>query len=310
LIIDAHAHIWEAVNGRTAAGPTRSLAFGNVQWGGQVVRLLPPLCPKTSFPPEILLENMDWAGVDRAVLLQGPLYGEANEYVWNAVKRWPDRFIGAGYIDPRSPTARQTFKRIREEFGFRILKFEMSEPAGFTGLYPDLRLDEEAMMWIWEEAEREGLAVTLDLGGVGTRSYQTDAVRTVLARHPELNIVIAHLAQPPIGSKQDERLRLWQDQVLLAAAPHVWLDLAALPAYWSDEDYPYPTACAYIRKAVEMVGVGKILWGTDAPGLLIHATYPQLLSFVSRHCPFLSQGDLDLILGKNAWRVYGPETAT
>lgn len=305
MIIDAHAHIMREVKGRTGAGKTRSLAFGKIQWGDQIIRLLPPLNPKTSFPPEVLLEHMNWAGVDKAVLLQGPFYGEMNEYVWQAVKQWPDRFIGAGYVDPRSPDARETFQRITNDFGFQIIKLELSEAAGLTGLYPDLQIDGESMAWIWEEAERKGLVVTLDLGAVGSRSYQTQAVKNLLSRHPRLEIVIAHLAQPPISKPDVEELdRLWQDQILLARNPNVWLDLSALPAYSSVEHYPYPTACQYIRRAAEMIGADKIMWGTDVPGLLVHATYPQLLGWVAQHCDFLSDDDLKRVLGDNAWRVY------
>lgn len=307
MVIDAHAHIWSEVRGRTGTGPTCSLAYGKVQLGdGQVIRLLPPLNPTTCFPPEVLLENMDWAGVDKAVLLQGPFYGEANEYVWQAVKKWPDRFIGAGCFDLRSHGAPETFRRITDEFGFRTIKLELSEAAGLVGLYPDLRIDEESMAWFWEEAEDRGLVVTLDLGAVGSRSYQTQAVRNTMDRHPSLRIVIAHLAQPPIDKGHDEHLdRLWQDQVLLARNPNLWFDLSSLPAYWNTEDYPYPTARQYLRRAVEVVGAEKIMWGTDVPGLLTSATYPQLLGFVARHCDFLSSGDLEKVLGGNAWRVYG-----
>ena len=307
MIIDAHAHIMSELRGLTGRGPTRSLAYGKVQYGDQVIQLLPPLMEKTSFPPEALLANMDWAGVDKAVLLQGPFYGEANDYVARAVRQWPDRFIGAGHVDPCADNAREMFRRCVEEHGFTILKFEMSVSTGLVGLHPDLRLDGEAMAWIWEEAERRGLVITLDLGAVGSASYQTEAVRTVMERHPHVKIVICHLAQPPISQKDDSRLdRLWQEQLRLATHPNLWFDLSALPAYASAiEDYPYPSAQACIRRAVEMVGVDKLMWGTDAPGLLGVATYPQLLSYFVHRCDFLSEIDMKKILGENAWHVYG-----
>lgn len=306
MIIDAHAHIMSELRGQTGRGPTRSLAYGKVQYGDEVIQLLPPLMEKTSFPPEALLANMDWAGVDKAVLLQGPFYGEANNYIARAVRQWPDRFIGAGHVDPYSPDARGMFRRCVDEHGFHILKFEMSVSTGLVGLYPDLHLDGEAMAWIWEEAERQGLIITLDLGAVGSASYQTAAVRTVLERHPRVKIVICHLAQPPIARKDDSQLdRLWQEQLHLATHLNVWFDLSALPGYASSvEDYPYPLARNYIRRAVQMVGADKLMWGTDAPGLLGVATYPQLLNYVAHHCDFLSESDIAKILGENAWRVY------
>ena len=167
------------------------------------------------------------------------------------------------------------------------------------------------MAWFWEEAESKDLVVTLDLGYIGSRSYQTDALRRVLAEHPHLRVVIAHLAHPPVGRADDEWLNeQWRDQILLARNNNVWFDLAAMPGYSRTEDYPYPTAQGYVREAVEMIGVDRLMWGTDIPGLLRHATYQQLLDFVARHCDFLSQDDLEKVLGGNAWQVYGGGTSS
>jgi hypothetical protein len=306
MIIDAHAHIWHEVNGHTGSGATLSLRYGRIQWGTQEIQLLPPLANTTSFPPEALLANMDWAGVEKAVLLQGSFYGEKNALVAQACQQWGDRFVGAAYLDPHDPHAHEVFKRCVEEYGFRILKFEMSVGTGLVGLHPGLRLDRDEMAWIWEEAARRNLTVTLDLGAVGTASYQTDAVERLIARHPNMKIVIAHLAQPPIGTHDDTALDAqWQAQVMLARHPNVWFDLSALPAFANRiEDYPYPTACNYIRRAVEMVGVDKLMWGTDAPGLLSVANYPQLLSYLTRYCDCFSPADLQKVQGDTAQQVY------
>ena len=309
MIIDAHAHIMRRVHGSIGAGETRSLPYGRLQVGeSRIARLLPPFNRVTSFPPEMLLEQMDWAGVDKAVLLQGSFYGGANRYVAAAVKRYPERLIGAAFLDPRARGARRAWDRLTREQGFRIIKFEMSEGFGFTGLYPDLNLLGDEMAWMWPAAEQQGLVITLDLGAVGSRSYQTAEVREIAARHPRLTLVIAHLAQPPIANAADERLdRLWQEQIELGRSPNVYFDLAALPAYSSGvEDYPYPSARRYIQRAAGLIGAGKLMWGTDLPSLFTHATYPQLLAFVSRHCDFLSPDDLRGVLGETAWRVYGP----
>jgi predicted TIM-barrel fold metal-dependent hydrolase len=295
------------LHGQTGRGPTRSLAYGKVQYGDEIIQLLPPLMEKTAFPPEALLANMDWAGVDKAVLLQGPFYGESNDYIARAVKQWPDRFIGAGHVDPCADDAREMFRRCIEDYGFHVLKFEMSVSTGLVGLHHELRLDGEAMAWIWEVAERSDLVVTLDLGAVGNASYQTQAVHTITQRHPRVKIVICHLAQPPFSHKDDSMLnQLWHKQIMLARHPNVWFDLSALPAYASIiEDYPYPVAREYIRRAVEIVGANKLMWGTDVPGLLGHATYPQLRNYIVRHCDFLSESDIGKILGENAAEVYG-----
>ena len=311
MIIDAHAHIMTTVRGTTAHGPTRSLSWGKVRWGDETIQLLPPFNEKTTFPAEALLAQMDWAGVDRAVLLQGPFYGEANAYVAAAVARFPDRFVGAFAPDPLANNARQQFKQCVEEFGLRIIKLELSEPTGLTGLYPDLRIDAPGFEWIYETAQREGLVITVDLGKIGSRAYQTEAVATIAARYPELTIVIAHLAQPPIGESQNTELNeKWKQQILLGGLPNIFFDLSALPAYSRDYDeYPYQLARDYIRRAAELIGAEKIMWGADVPGLLTSGSYRQLLNYVRLHCDFLSEEEMAGVLGLNALRVYWREVA-
>ena len=44
--------------------------LGTGTQGEREIQLLPPFCPGTSFPPEALIAQMNWAGVDKAVLRQ------------------------------------------------------------------------------------------------------------------------------------------------------------------------------------------------------------------------------------------------
>jgi len=306
MIIDAHAHIMEAVNGQTGTGLTRSLNYGIISWGQQEVRLLPPMPGKTSFPPEVLLENMDWAGVDKAVLLQGPFYGEANEYVALAVKRWPERFIGAAYVDPWMPDAATQFETVIASGGFRAVKLECSEATGLCGLYPEARLDAPELNWLWQALEQRGIVLTFDLGAVGSRSYQTGAVRVIAETYPRLKIVIAHLGQPTAQAEKDPALwAQWQAQIELGLLSNVWFDSAALIAYLPHEEYPYPTAARYLHLALERIGAARIMWGTDQPGTLTHLTYRQYAALAKKHLAFLSAQEQALVLGENALHVYG-----
>jgi predicted TIM-barrel fold metal-dependent hydrolase len=305
-IIDAHAHTFDRVRGLTGAGITEPLPLGKVRLGNRgVMRLMPPLAINTSFPPEALLEYMDWAGVEKAVLLQAPLYGELNQFVYLAVNRWPDRFWGAACVDPWSKDALRTFSQVVNDLGFRAIKLEMSESLGLLGIHNSIHLDDEQVEWFWEESEKKQLIITLDLGPIGGSAYQTDALKNVLSHHPNLIIVIAHLAQPPIKAEKDCQMnRLWQEQVSLARHPNVWLDLAALPSYEGEGDYPYPRASNFIRQAIELVGSDKIIWGSDIPGMLAYATYEQLINYIVRYCDFLSEADRSKIFGDNALQIY------
>ncbi|MEE2709550.1 MAG: amidohydrolase family protein [Gemmatimonadota bacterium] len=307
MLIDAHAHIFPKVNGRIGRGKTRSIGFGRMQVGDDhIAHVLPPVAIKTTYPPEVLIQYMNWAGVEKTVLLQGTFYGECNRYTAEAIRRWPDRLLGQAFLDPWESGARQMFDEAVGELGFRGIKLELSEAAGLSGLHPDLRLDGSNVDWLWKEMANRDLLLTLDLGAIGSRSYQTDAVRQIIEQHPDLRIVIAHLCQPNPVAEQDEALwALWHEQVALACNPNVYMDTAALPAYLQDEGYPFPSARRYIQNAVNVTGPDKILWGTDIPGLLTVATYRQLVRAAYEHTDFLSTGDQAKVLGGNAMKIYG-----
>ncbi|NWF70333.1 MAG: amidohydrolase [Chloroflexi bacterium] len=307
MIVDAHAHIMREVHGQTQSGATRSLDCGKISWGTQTLQLMPPSAGKTTFPAEALLANLDWAGVERAVLLQGPFYGDVNALVAEASARWPQRVIGAAYLDPWQAEARAVFEKVIVPGGFRAVKLECSEATGLCGLYAEARLDGADVAWLWPALAQHGLTLTLDLGAVGSRSYQTDAVREIAQQHPTLKIVIAHLGQPNARVEADAALRAqWQAQIDLGRLANVWFDTASLVAYASaHEAYPFPSVERFLRQAVERIGAPRLLWGTDAPGTLIHATYKQYVALGQQHTAFLSPREQALVLGENALAVYG-----
>ena len=307
VIIDAHVHVVDEIDGRTKTGATRSLGYGKVRWGSEELQLLTPCSNPTAFSAETLIAHMDWAGVDKAVLLQGGFYGDKNAYVAAAVARWPDRLVGAGYFDPCAAGGAAGVPPLRRRFRVRHHQAGVERRDGFCRpLSGAPRSTDEQLSWIWADAERLDLIMVLDLGAVDTASYQTDALRSILDRHPALRIVIAHLAQPPVSRAGDPELDgRWQSQLLLARSPNVWFDLASLPAYAAPvEDFPFPTSARYVERAVGLVGADKLLWGTDVPGALSVATYPQLQAFIARHCEFLSAREREKILGENAETLY------
>ena len=309
MLIDAHNHIFPRIHGLNAAGPTRGMGYGRAMIGADEVQVTPPFGEGLAYAPETLLANLDWAGVDRAVLLQGPFYGECNPYVFDALRRYPDRLVGAAYFDPWMANSRRTFEEIlggeQADTPYRAVKLECSVPTGLCGIHPQARLDAPELAWLWQELERRGLILVLDLGGIGSRSYQTAAVRAIAVRHPRLKVVIAHLGQPNPAAEADADLwRQWEEQIDLGLLPNVWFDFASLIAYVHEEGYPFPSVERYLRLAIDRIGAHKVMWGSDQPGTLVHATYRQYVSLARLHTRFLPAPDQNLVLGQNANEVY------
>ena len=278
--------------------------------GREERQVTPPFGKGLGYSPETLLANLEWAGVDRAVLLQGPFYGECNGYVSEALLRYPYRLVGAAYFDPWMESNRSTFDELLglggQDAPFHAVKLECSVPTGLCGIHPQARLDEVDLAWLWQELERRELVLVLDLGGVGSRSYQTAAVRAIAERHPQLKVVVAHLGQPTPAAEADSDLwRQWQEQIDLGRLPNVWFDCASLIAYVQEEGYPFATVERYLRLAIERIGAHKVMWGSDQPGTLVHATYRQYAALAKMHTGFLGARDQALVLGENAMEVYG-----
>jgi predicted TIM-barrel fold metal-dependent hydrolase len=306
MIFDSHTHIFRTLHGTIATGPVTARAYGRVCVGDEEIQLLPPTCETTTFPAETLVAQMDRAGVDKAMLLQGPFYGDQNTEVLEAVARYPDRLAGAAYVDPWVRNGREAFAAIVASKGFRAVKLEFSVPTGLCGLHPEARLDSFDIAWFWARLEGRRLVTVVDMGAVGSRSYQTAAMRAIALTHPNLKIVVAHLGQirPAVVADRD-LLRQWQEQIDLGRLDNVWFDCASLATYCVEEGYPYPSVGQFLRRAIHRIGPAKVLWGSDVPGVLGQFTYPQLVELGSLHTGFLSGADRAMVLGRNALELYG-----
>jgi predicted TIM-barrel fold metal-dependent hydrolase len=306
MIVDAHVHVFRCLDGFTGAGRVKPLRYGMVQIGaGKPFRLLPPALERTNFPAEILLEYMDAAGVDKAVLMQGPLYGDMNDYYTEVLKRWPDRFLGVALVDPMDEKGLALLNFLIHQQGFRAIKLEMTDSLGLCSRYPDFNLASSKFDWLWETISHTKLSIVLDLGLTTDRSYQTDELRNLIQEYPDVRWIIAHLGQPKNRMLVEPALETpWREQVLLARQSNVWLDLSALPHHLPEGDYPFSGIDIFVRKAVDLVGADRLLWGTDAPGMLSMLTYQQMLDVIRMHCRSINDEQLKLILGENALRAY------
>ena len=307
VIIDAHNHIFPEVNGLIRGGETRGAGYGRATVGGQrTMQMFPPYNERTEFTPEMLIANLDWAGVDKAVLQQGTYYGECNEYVLRAIERYPDRLLGALHADPWRADYRSEFERMLATGRFHAVKIEFSVKTGLSGIHSGARLDDAAISWLWATTQQQQIPLVLDLGTAGDSSYQTAAVRAIAETHEDLKIVIAHLAQPRKQAEQSdaEKWQLWKDQIALGRLPNVWFDMASLPDW--GEDFPYPAAAHFLMLAIAEVGAEKIMWGSDQPGTLHHQNYPAWLRLIHLHTEQLSPDEREMIMGGNAVRVYLP----
>jgi len=304
-IIDAHAHLFPVgfAGRRDERSGTDILPGGRVcRHDGEVVALMPERFADTSFPAETLLEEMDAAGVSRAVLMCNSLT-DLEENV-RAVNTWPERFTAAMTISQGAGAVPELEGWRRR--GLTAVKFEMSSGLGYTnpGWYPDFRLDDPDMAPVYARAGELGIAVTVDPGPVGGKTYQVAALRAVTAGFPMTRFVICHLGFPDVPMAAPGHRALWREMASLAERENVWFDFAALTDFCRAETPAFPTPIRLVREFMDDYGPDRLLWGSDAPGALCVTDYPALLR------PYLesdlfTEGEKRRIFAENAREAYG-----
>ena len=301
-IIDAHAHVVQYIAGTGSQGELRACGNGEAIYAsGHRFKMIPDGMGEYGVTPEKLLEVMDANNVEKAVLLQGNYFGFQNLYTYDAVKKYPERFIGAATFDPFSKNKKKILHHLFEELAFKIIKMEMSTGSGLMCNHETLPLDGEVMEEVYAYANEKQLVFVIDIGKMGSESSQIEALRRAILRYPKMKFVVCHLLAPNLDSEEDlikglEMLRL----------PNVWFDLAALPNNCKPEVYPYPTARHYVELACELVGAERLLFGSDIPSTLVSDSYQHYIGYILESAK-LSDQEKSMIFYHNAKKVFFEE---
>ena len=121
-------------------------------------------------------------------------------------------------------------------------------------------------MFRWMETNGKYLSITLADG-----DEQVAELRDVIAECPRLKVAIGHLGMS-------------------------WL--------YNTEFYPFPSAVRAIREAADLVGMEKLMWGSDYPRTITAITYRMSYDFIFRS-DLLTQDEQAAFLGENARHFYG-----
>ena len=298
-IIDAHTHVFDTLAGYGPRGELRAVGGGRARWAnGDVIEMIPPGMGEKSFTGETLAALLRESGVEHAILLQGSFYGFQNDYTLETAREYPDLFTASATFDPFCACAHEIAERLLIREKRRVLKFETSCGGGLMGYHTPFELDGGLLDDAIDMARQTGATLVLDLGSPGMASFQPEAVARIARKRPDLRIVVCHLLAPCPGD--DEPLRA---ALHTLALENVWFDLAAVPWNVYPEEYSYPTGRKFIRMAKEIVGAGKLLWGSDVPSVLTRDTYARLMQYVTESGIF-TDAELEGVMAGNACTAY------
>ena len=289
MIIDAHSHLWLKQDTSWNGLPIKSLKNGRSIFLGEEVQMIPPFIIDGVNSAEVFLSNMDYAQVSAAVVVQELIDGCQNDYLEEVGKKYPDRFVVCGMCDYfNGNLVSQAEDLIGKGFeGIAILGHRLI----LDGQRVMLNSDEMMEMFKLMEKKDVFLSITLADGDV-----QVGEMQDVIAECPELKIAVGHFGMPT----RDR----WQEQVKLARNKNVFVESGGITWLYNSEFYPFDGAIRAIREAADLVGMDKLMWGSDYPRTITAITYRMSYDFVLKSKE-MTEEEKNLFLGGNAARFYG-----
>ena len=293
MIIDAHSHLWLRQDTSWNGLPIRTLKNGRSLFLGEEVQMIPPFIIDGKNTAEIFLSNMDYAQVSAAVVVQEFIDGLQNGYLREVQRQYPDRFLTCGMADYLQDGFYEQVARLVAE-GFRGIAI-----PGHRLMGRSLVSSEMMRMFRLMEANHVFLSITLEDG-----DRQVEELEEVIAACPSLKIAIGHLgmANPPETPCWENES--WRRQILLARHDNVMIESGGITWLYNAEFYPFPSAIRAIREAASLVGMEKLMWGSDYPRTITAITYRMSYDFIVKSQE-LSDEEKRLFLGENARRFYG-----
>ena len=290
-IIDAHSHLWLKQDTVVNGLPIRTLPDNGSrsEFLGEVRQMLPPFMIDGRNTAEVFLSNMDYAQVSAAVVTQEFIDGIQNDYLEEVARRYPDRFFVCGMCEFRRPgfveEARELIRR-----GFKAIKI----PAHRL-LLPEGRvmLNSPEMMEMFHLMEDHDIILSIDMADGDT---QVGEMKEVIVECPKLRIAIGHFGMVTTDG--------WQEQIKLARHPGVMIESGGITWLFNSEFYPFRGAVRAIKEAAGLVGMDKLMWGSDYPRTITAITYRMSYDFILKSDE-LAEEEKALFLGENAKTFYG-----
>lgn len=269
-IVDAHVHCF--------AGP-----------GDQRFPYHPdgPYQPPKPAPPERLLELMDAAGVDCAIIVHPEPYHDDHRYLEHCFDVGRGRLKGTClfFADDPAATAKLADLVRRRPGQIIALRVHAYAPERLPPLgKPELRT-------LWKAAADLGLAIQAHF-----EPRYAPPLEPLIREFKETTVLIDHLGRPFQGTPEEHAAVIrW------SAHLNVVMKLSALPV---KEEYPHRDPALVVKRLLEAFGPDRLIYGGGFGADATADSYRAARDRVAAHLPRLAIDDLAKVLGGNAARLF------
>jgi len=235
MIVDCHVNIWNEEH----LTPLYEQQIGRVRPGG---------APGLRADADTLYRAM--AAADKAIVF--PLrYGDSagiesdDETCAGCVAKYPDKFVGFAYVDPRCSDCMELLEHAVEDLGLRGVKF--------GPIYNGVALSDPRLKPVYRYCVKHDLPLTMHMGTTFARNAPVELGRAIHAEpialeFPDLKMIFAHMGHP------------WYEETIVTVRkqPNCYCEVSAI--FYRPWQFWNVLVCAQEYKVTD-----KIFFGTDFP---------------------------------------------
>lgn len=228
---------------------------------------------------EDLLKQMDRAAIDKSIIWLKPPYDKniepENAAVHQAVRRYPDRFIGMGWTNPRLgyERASENISRSLDEYGFHGVKF--------NGAQDDYVIDDKDLVLpLIEDVVRRGKLVAFHIGADFPENTHPWRLGNIARQFPHGTFLMVHMGGAAFPSHDRAAIEV--------AAKHENIHVIASAIHERA-----------VLKAIDTLGADRVSFGSDMPFFSNHGRLALFRAILRDHRP----EQIDAVLGGNMQRL-------
>ena len=279
----------------------------------------PPNLRDCEFTPESLISEMDYAGVDVALLHTNPMLGRSSAYLAECVRKYPGRLYSMAPVDEwriRDDTDAVIAELTTAISEHRLHAIKFNANGYMVSADP---WDDGFYRPFWEVATSLDVPIFFSLSsgpGRGNWEASQDVKRGYLNelmilmrwmdRYPDNVCSITH-GFPYRTFLEGERIVLPDEVWEPFQNPNLSIEVSFPVRIGDIFDFPFQEVIPTIQTMEEHIGADHLLYGTDMPFQNRHCTYRQSRDHIEKYCTFLTQEQRDLIMGGTAARILGLE---
>jgi predicted TIM-barrel fold metal-dependent hydrolase len=205
----------------------------------------------------------EMASVEKAIVFS-LRYGDSvgiegnDEITAAAVAKYPDKFVGFAYVDPRRADCMELLCHAIEDLGLKGVKF--------GPIYNGVALSDPRLVPVYEYCQRNNIPLTMHMGTTFARNAPVDMgraihVEPIALKYPDLTMILAHMGHP------------WYEDCIAVVRkqPNVYCEVSAL--FYRPWQYYNMLIAAQEYKIVD-----KIYFGTDFPFARVDESVDGLLN--------------------------------